>query len=643
MPAFKSNEPGDDALGLNAPIERRDLLNSTLLAAGSMLLSSIAPFQILAEEDWTGYGGVGDYARSNGNTYEVMTDGHKIRDHVFDNASANAIDTREEFDCVVVGGGISGLAAALFLKRDAGPNRTCLLLDNHPIFGGEAKRNEFNVDGKHLMVHQGSAACFPPLQGTFLQSFYDSIGVEWREFQYQQWSGDQASMPLETAPYPVDGKTSGFFFGAKFGHPEGLWLTDPWGKNLEGAPISEQARRELLNMREADRKPFSTHRYQPKEHGDPASRHLDSITLEQHLTEMYGLSPETIRTFLSPVTGGGSGLGADVLSGYAEYAPDVLLPWDYKKGAQMFPGGNAGIARQVLKVLIPDAIPGASTMQSICRSRVQFSALDRKRQSTRIRLGSTVVSVKHEGEPDQSQTVQILYLQGGKLYRLRAKSVVMAGGSWTTKHIVRDLPTICRDAYAQFHRSPCLMANVAVRNWRFLYNLGLTECQWFEGIGNYIVVRKMATLGTDPPTINPDTPTVLTLKILFSYPGLPIETQTSRGRAELLSTPFRAYERRIREQLTMMFARSGFNANRDIAGIILNRWGHAYLSAQPGFFFGRDGNPGPGDVLRNTPYGRIAFANSDLAGIMDHRTSILEAKRAVQQILRSRAATTGSG
>jgi spermidine dehydrogenase len=632
MSDSKLNESGDDALGLNTPIERRDLLNSTLLAAGSMLLSSIAPFQLLAEEDWTGYGGVGDYARSNGNTYEVMTEGHKIRDHVFERASADAIDTREEFDCVVVGGGISGLAAALFFQRESKSNRTCLVLDNHPIFGGEAKRNEFELDGQRFMVHQGSAACFPPLPGTFLESFYQSIGVDWSQFKYQAWTGQQPEMPLETAPYPVGGKTSGFFFGAKFGHREGLWLTDPWGKRLEGAPISEKARSELLNMRDADRKPFSAHRYQPKEHGDAASRHLDSITIEQHLTEAYALSPETIRTFLSPITGGGSGLGADVLSAYADYAAGVLLPWDYKRGAQMFPGGNTGIARQMLRALIPDAISG-STMSAICRSRVRFDALDRKNQPTRIRVGSTVMSVKHEGQPERSEAVTILYTNGGRLYRLRAKSVVMAGGSWTTKHIVRDLPAACRDAYAQFYRSPCLMANVAVRNWRFLYKLGLTECQWFEGIGNYVVVRKMATLGSDPATINPDTPTVLTLKILFSYPGLPIDAQTSRGRAELLSTPFRVYERRIREQFTAMFARVGFDANRDIAGIILNRWGHAYLSPQPGFFFGKDGKPGPGDVLRQTPFGRIAFANSDLTGMMDHRTSILEAHRAVQQIL----------
>jgi spermidine dehydrogenase len=145
-------------------------------------------------------------------------------------------------------------------------------------------------------------------------------------------------------------------------------------------------------------------------------------------------------------------------------------------------------------------------------------------------------------------------------------------------------------------------------------------------------MRKMATLGTDPAALSPDSPVVLTLKILFSKPGLTLQEQTTRGRMELFSTPFRTYERQIREQFATMFAGAGFDANRDIAGIILNRWGHAYLSPQPGFFFGRDGKPAPGDVLRQNPHGRIAFANSDLTGIMDHRTSVLEARRAVGQI-----------
>lgn len=627
------NDPAEDALGLSAPIDRRDILNSTLLAAGSILLGSLSPLQLLAREDWTGFGGVGDYAESNGNTWDVVTAGHQIRDHAFDRKPVEPIDTNEVFDCIVIGGGISGLASALFYQRETNSRRHCLVLENHPLFGGEAKRNEFMVDGQRLMIHQGSAACFPPLAGSFLEGFYSSIGVDWNQFQYQEWSGSKPPVKIETAPYPVGGPTSGFFFGPKFGKPDGLWVIDPWGKRLAGAPISEEAKRELLAMKNPDRKPFSQHRYQPKTHGDAASRHLDTLTIEQHLTETYGLRPETIRAFLSPITGGGSGLGGDVLSAYADYAADVLLPWDYSKGAQMFPGGNAGIARHIVKNLIPDVFPGASTMPAICKSKINLSALDRTGQSTRIRLGSTVISVQHVGDPNRADRVQILYTQNGKLCRVAAKSVIAAGGSWTTKHIVKDLPENCRQAYNQFHRSPCLMANVAVRNWRFLYNLGLTECQWFEGIGNYITMRKVARFGTDPATIDPDTPTVLNLKILFSYPGLPLQEQVVRGRTELFSTPYRDYERRIREQLTMLFASSGFDAKRDIAGIILNRWGHAYLSPQPGFFFGAADKPAPGETLRKSPYGRLAFANSDLSGIMDHRMSILEGRRAVQQIL----------
>jgi spermidine dehydrogenase len=178
-----------------------------------------------------------------------------------------------------------------------------------------------------------------------------------------------------------------------------------------------------------------------------------------------------------------------------------------------------------------------------------------------------------------------------------------------------------------------MMANVAVSNWRFLYKLGMSGCRWFEGIGNYLEVRKLALTGLEDPTIGPDSPVVLTLKVLYSYPGQSTEDQGNLGRAELIGTPFRDYERQIREQFNDMFAGAGFDAKRDIRGIVLNRWGHAYLNPQPGFFFGRDGKPAPREVLRNVPFGRIAFANTDLAGAMDHRYSILEAQRAVRQLL----------
>jgi spermidine dehydrogenase len=603
---------------------RRDYLNSTLLASGSVLLGGAAPADLLAKGDWDGYGGVGDYASANGNTFDVMSEAHKmIRDH---GAAAKVIDTAEEFDCVVVGGGISGLAAALLFKRQAGPGRTCLMLENHSIFGGEARRNEFVVDKQRLVAHQGSAMFFPPLPGTFLAEFYDSIGIDSKPFDYQTWAGTEPEIPLGRTSYTQGRASSGFFFGSKFGHPNGLWLFDPWGKKLAGAPISDAVRSEVLATR-------GSRQALPESHGDPISRRLDSITLETHLMEVHGVSRETVRTFLSPLAGGGSGLGADALSAYAEYAADVLLPWRHEAGAQMFPGGNAGVARHIAKALIPDAIPGPLTLAGVCSSSVNFAALDRKGQASRIRLRATAISVQHQGAADKSKSVKIVYSKGGRFYSVKARSAIMAGGSWTTKHIVADLPQTHRQAYAQFYRAPCLMANVAVRNWRFLYKLGISECRWFEGIGNYFALRKLPTFGPGSPTVSPDSPVVLTLKILFSSPGLSISEQVTRGRAELFSTPFLEYERRIREQFSDMFSASGFDTRKDLAGLILNRWGHAYLSPQPGFFFGTDSIPAPGEVLRNGPAGRIAFANSDLAGIMDHRTSILEAQRAVGQVI----------
>src|SRR5882757_687522 len=122
-------------------ITRRYFLNGTLLASCAALVSAACPFQLMAAEDWNGASGVGDYGGANGNTHQVMADGHMIRDHVFDRASPAVENTGETFDCVVVGGGISGLAAALFYQRAMGAKgtsakRSCLVIENHPIFGG---------------------------------------------------------------------------------------------------------------------------------------------------------------------------------------------------------------------------------------------------------------------------------------------------------------------------------------------------------------------------------------------------------------------------------------------------------------------------------------------------------------------------
>ncbi len=626
----------EKALGLDQHVTRRDFLNSTLLASGGLLLSPASPAQLLAQkekpspdsisDDWTGYGGVGDYANSNGNTTAVFEAGHRIRDGEFESLPANLVETGEVYDCVVVGGGISGLAAALIFHRQAGDGKTCLVLDNHPIFGGEAKRNEFLVDGQRLIAHQGSALFQVNYPRSFIERFYRSIGLKVPRLEYQKWGSSDPEIPLTTTPY-LGSAPYGLYFGAKFGQPKGVWVTDPWGKKLEGAPISATAREELLRTQSSEPAAQA-----PKYRGDAISRRLDTMTLEDHLMEKHRISRETVRTFLTPDEGSAFGLGPDALSGYTAYAFDAFGP-TLDEENQMFPDGNSGIARLIVKTLIPDSINGEHSLEDVCRKNLNFAALDRAGAPARIRLDSTAVWVKHEGDPAKSQFVTILYTRGSKLYRIRARSVVMAGGSWTTRHIVRDLPDDRKDAYSQFYRSPCMLANVAVRNWRFLYKMGISGAQWFEGFGTYLQIRKLALCGADSPTIGPDSPVIITLKVVYSRPGHTTEEQGHLGRAEMISTPFREYERQIRQQFDDMFARTGFNVSRDIAGIILNRWGHAYASPAPGFYFGKEGKPAPGGVLRAAPFGRIAFANVDLSGMPDHKSSIIEADRAVGQLL----------
>ncbi len=189
MTHSKRCQPGDSALGMNTQITRRDFLGSTLLASGALLLDGLSPAELLGSADeFTGYGGVGEYSGSNGNILEVLLAGHKVRDGAYEPLPADLVETGETYDCVVVGGGISGLAAALFFLRHAGPGKSVLILENHPIFGGEAKQNEFQVDGKRLIAHQGSAIYLVPYPHSFIARFYDSIGLRAPKLQYQKWA-----------------------------------------------------------------------------------------------------------------------------------------------------------------------------------------------------------------------------------------------------------------------------------------------------------------------------------------------------------------------------------------------------------------------------------------------------------------------
>ena len=82
---------GDNRLGLNEPISRRDFLNGALLAGAGLLLPGKAP-TISPADGFNGYGGIGDYRHSNGNTWDVLSAGHGMRDGAFEQRIANASD-----------------------------------------------------------------------------------------------------------------------------------------------------------------------------------------------------------------------------------------------------------------------------------------------------------------------------------------------------------------------------------------------------------------------------------------------------------------------------------------------------------------------------------------------------------------------
>jgi spermidine dehydrogenase len=639
-----SKDSSDKILGLDKPISRRDFLDGALLASVGSLTAASCPFATIAQtsstrgSSWTGYTGEGDYKESAGNTEDVIRAAHSVRDGNYDAVPADVIETREMYDCVIVGSGFAGLSAALLLHQRTAAKRNCLVLDNAKIFGGVAKRNEFLIDGHRLYAPQGSVHFQPPYPASFLESIYDAIGLDWNAFKdYQRWSGPSPVIDLPRTLYAngeVNGKPAyGFFFGARYGHQPGIWVTDPWGKNLKGTPFSEALRRDLMALHS---RRHVVPALLPEYPGDRASRELDSMTLEDYYVRIFGVGREAIRLF-DHGRADGMGLGPDALSAYAAQNPRETASIDDsdETGIQMFPGGNSGMIRLMVKTLVPDAIDGPRSMENVWKNPVNFAALDRAGEPVRIRLASTVVRVEHMGEPRKADYVSVLYYKEGRVCRVKAKSVIMAGGGWITKHVVRDLDEVRRTSYDQFIYAPYMVANVAVRNWRFLYKLGISQCEWFEGFGHLVSVRKSATFGVDSPTVGPDLPTVLTFLVDYSKPGLPAVVQGQRGRAELLRTSFAEYERQIREQATEMFGPSGFDAKRDIAGIVLNRFGHAFVAPQPGFFFGLDANPAFRDALRNAPFGRIAFSHSDLSGWMDHRQAFVESERAVRQLLDS--------
>jgi len=362
------------------------------------------------------------------------------------------------------------------------------------------------------------------------------------------------------------------------------------------------------------------------------------MTYKDYLEKILRLDPEITR-YADPVLASVVGLGCDVISAYT--ARQVSMPGfpEFQGHRSLrnshwhsFPGGNDGFSRYFIKALIPDAIGGGRSFADIHNGRVRFPALDREGNKVRLRLGSSVVRVKHDDGSTPGKNDSVIYIKEGKLYRLKARSVVMACGSRLSRKVVSDLPANYTAAYDQFHVSPILVANVALANWRFLYRMGFTACKWFSGFGFGCNIRKPMFVGNYRPPLHPDKPTVLTFYVSFHQPGLSVEEQGESGRRKLLGTSYAEFESLLAGQMKRLFADAGFVAEKDIAGIILNRWTYAYVNPQPGFYFGKNGKSAPRDVIRE-PFGRIAFAHAELNGHQHWVAAVDEGRRAAKQAM----------
>jgi spermidine dehydrogenase len=638
-------------------ISRRDFVGGTLIGSGVALLTALAPRWATAkgganlppefpqsiaaplntlDASWTGPGGVGSYAKANGNTHDVVNAAHTFRNRDFDTQLANAEATGEHFDLVIVGAGFAGISAAYtYLKSK--PEARILILENHAMFGGEARQNEFEVDGYRLWGPQGSNGAVWPLDGAKKIGMYSDLWAELdlpTELEWQQANNSDLKIPKDIySPMHLTWEETdlGWF------HEETGMAVNPWSNRFRDVPLDDKTKNDLIWM--------ELYR-QPQEREDWA-QWLDSMTYKEFMKNEMGIDNEFIDEYLNPFAAAmGCGLGTDVISAYQAFnfiQPGVNQygrqfgigdPTDYVYLAS-FPGGNTGILRHLVHRIIPNVFGDAESLTEIISNPVNFAALDGAAQAVKMRLSSLVVNVHHEGPAESAEKVQITYLNDEKMHQVTADRVVMAGQQHLNKRVVTDLPEAYRAAMDEFKHSPMLTVNVALRNWKFMDNMGVASVRWFgDNMGGWFTsLRKQMVLdGEEPMPLDPEKPTVLTLYNSFCTPGVPLHEQTVAARMQLFSLSYADVENEIRSQFTKMFGPGGFDADRDIAGITLNRQGHAYLVTPPGFFFGKDGNPPPSDVIRK-PHGRIAFAHSELMGYQMWEGAAHEGDRAAKQML----------
>ncbi len=622
-------------------ITRRDFLNGVAIGVGGTLgaeaLLAAAALDDFAPEKAKDY-----YPPAlmgmRGNHDGTFTFAHRLRDGESWDADGAAAKTGEIYDLVVVGGGISGLAAAYFYRKSAGHDARILILDNHDDFGGHAKRNEFRA-GKRMVLSYGGTQSIesPGKYSDVAKGLIKEIGIETERF-YKAY--DQKL-------YTKLG-TAAFFDKETFGEDRvitGMNKT-PWPEFLAKAPLSDVAKRDIARVYTEKVDYFAGLSKEEKR------AKLAKISYADYLTKICGVHPEALPFFQTfPHDLYGVGIDAVPALGCFESGDDYesftypgfdgLGIGEHEKEEPYifhFPDGNASIARLLVRALIPGAMPGKS-MEDVVTARAEYSKLDVEGAAVRVRLNSTVVHVQHAGgreaAREATKAVEISYMRGKKLQSVQAEHCVLACYNGMIPYICPELPQKQKEALSYLVKTPLVYTHVALRNWSSFAKLGVRQIVAPGGYHTYTALDFPVSIGEYAFPSKPEEPMVLFMLRTPCKPGLPMREQFRMGRMELMDTPFSKFERNVRDQLWRMLGGVGFDPERDIEGITVNRWAHGYAYT-PNSLFDPDWKEEEKPwVMGRQPFGKIAIANSDAGASAYSDVAIDQGWRAVGEILRS--------
>jgi spermidine dehydrogenase len=612
-------------------ISRRDFLNGAALTIGAGLTpaAQIAADPARYPPALTGLRG--QHPGSFEIAHEIARSGRRY--------PIDELAVEERYDLVVVGGGISGLAAAWFFRRASGDEARILVLDNHDDFGGHAKRNEFTLDRRLIIGYGGSQSIQSPrtLYSNVAKGLLRDLGVDVARFE----------TAFDRDFYSSLGLSRGIFFSREAFGRDALARDDPMTRSFKDParplekqaieesiaafPISDASKMQMLALYDSARDPLGGKSTTEK------LKLLKTTSYRDYLTRICGCSEEVANCFQGR-TLGFFGLGCDAVAaaevrdlGYPGFGGLGLpgsMPAQWNEPyIYHFPDGNASLARLLVRALVPGVAPG-HTMDDIVLGRFDYGTLDRRGQAVRIRLNSTCIDVRDIGD-----NALVSYVRDGAAHRIAAKHVVLACFHMVIPHIVADLPQAQRQALSQNVKTPLVYTNVLVRNWEPWIALKVHDISAPMSFHSRVALDFPVSLGGYQHPREPSEPMLLHLVHVPGAPnsGLDARSQFRLGAAKLLDMTFSDFEEKIRDELDRMLGRGGFSSTGDIAAITVNRWPHGYGYAGNSLFDGDD--YGDTVALARRPFGRIAIANSDAGGDAFAHLAIDQAERAVRETL----------